>query len=437
MKQNRIALVALLALVFGGVSGPTRAAIEAVDAAVVAAARQVDERWQPERFGPIKSTDTLWSIAMYYSDNTDLSVYEMMDLFVELNPRAFVDNHPSRMLDGFYLRVPDVAQQAVRARLAKLHGDQQRAEQPQAEQPPTVVTDTVTFEREELAQLRGQLAESIELIERLNHENAQLQERLDSVRRELQELRLKVDAEQAAEDELQQQLAAEMAATKEALQPAASNTASQRQAGASKTSSSPDSWQAFRTWLQEPLQLTLAILIVALLLVIMIAVIMLRRAGRVSPESTSVYHQAIQAAEKEQQAAVAPAAIPAPEIAAPVEPEATESNAAEAEPVVASDIELPVNEAEANAFIEIETLLEEAEAAANNTESSRFEREAGQIDDTDETPWGLIHLARFYLEVNDLDAARTELEKVATSDDEDAKREAAMLLQQINVQERE
>src|SRR5690554_5238152 len=434
MKQNRIALVALLALVFGGVSGPTRAAIEAVDAAVVAAARQVDERWQPERFGPIKSTDTLWSIAMYYSDSTDLSVYEMMDLFVELNPRAFVDNHPSRMLDGFYLRVPDVAQQAVRARLAKLHGDQQRAEQPQAEQPPAVVTDTVTFEREELAQLRGQLAESIELIERLNHENAQLQERLESVRRELQELRLKVDAEQAAEDELQQQLAAEMAATKEALQPTASNTASQRQAGASKTSSSPDSWQAFRTWLQEPLQLTLAILIVALLLVIMIAVIMLRRAGRVSSESTSVYHQAIQAAEKEQQAAVAPAAIPAPEIAALVEPE---SNAAEAEPVVASDIELPVNEAEANAFIEIETLLEEAEAAANNTESSRFEREAGQIDDTDETPWGLIHLARFYLEVNDFDAARTELEKVATSDDEDAKREAAMLLQQINVQERE
>src|SRR5690606_40234677 len=71
-------------------------------------------------------------------------------------------------------------------------------------------------------------------------------------------------------------------------------------------------------------------------------------------------------------------------ISAPVEPEATESNAAEAEPVVASDIELPVNEAEANAFIEIETLLEEAEAAANNTESSRFEREAGQIDDRSE-----------------------------------------------------
>src|SRR5690554_4810531 len=154
MKQNRMALITGLALLLASNSLPVVAQNTTVDEAVVAAARQVDERWQADRFGPIKSSDTLWSIAMYYSDNTDLSVYEMMDLFIELNPRAFVDNHPSHMLDGFYLRVPDVAQQAVRARLAKLHSDQQRAEQPQAEQPPTVVTDTVTFEREELAQDR-------------------------------------------------------------------------------------------------------------------------------------------------------------------------------------------------------------------------------------------------------------------------------------------
>src|SRR5690554_8211028 len=109
MKQNRIALVALLALVFGGVSGPTRAAVEAVDAAVVDAARQVDERWQPERFGPIKSTNSLRSFAMYYSDSTDVSVYEMEHLLVELEPCAFGNNHPSRMRNGFYLRCPNVA----------------------------------------------------------------------------------------------------------------------------------------------------------------------------------------------------------------------------------------------------------------------------------------------------------------------------------------
>src|SRR5690554_1592161 len=270
MKQNRMALITGLALLLASNSLPVVAQNTTVDEAVVAAARQVDERWQADRFGPIKSSDTLWSIAMYYSDNTDLSVYEMMDLFIELNPQAFVDNHPSHMLDGFYLRVPDVAQQGVRERFIAVQQEQQQqqqlqpqqAESPQAESPQAEQNDagTVVFERNDLAVLRTQLAQSIELIEQLNDENAQLQERLATVSSELNQLRLKVDAEQTAEDELQQQIEAELAATKEAIQPSANQRSSQTKQALQSTSNGVD----FVTWILQPLPLFLASLVVIL-----------------------------------------------------------------------------------------------------------------------------------------------------------------------------
>lgn len=427
MKQNRMALIIGLTLLLASNSLPAVAQDATGDEAVVAAARQVDERWQADRFGPIKSSDTLWSIAMYYSDNTDLSVYEMMDLFIELNPQAFVDNHPSHMLDGFYLRVPDVAQQGVRERFIAVQQEQQQQQQLQPQQAEQNDADTVVFERNDLAVLRTQLAQSIELIEQLNDENAQLQERLATVSSELNQLRLKVDAEQNAEDELQQQIAAELAATKEALQPAANQRSSQTKPALQSTSNGVD----FVTWILQPLPLFLASLMVILVLALIIAVIYLRRSSR---EPGSLYHQVVKAADQEQQQEsdeaepVPTASANEAEVDAPTPPPT---------PTLAESVDIPTNPAEENAFIEIETLLEEAEAAANESGTSRFERESGQVDDTDETPWGLIHLARFYLEVDDFASARAELEKVNDSDDDDAKREAAMLLQQIKNQERE
>lgn len=434
MKQNRMALITGLALLLASNSLPVAAQNTTVDEAVVAAARQVDERWQADRFGPIKSSDTLWSIAMYYSDNTDLSVYEMMDLFIELNPRAFVDNHPSHMLDGFYLRVPDVAQQGVRERLRAVQQEQQQQQQqqqfqqaePQAEQNDA---DKVVFERNDLAVLRTQLAQSIELIEQLNDENAQLQERLATVSSELNQLRLKVDAEQTAEDELQQQIEAELAATKEAIQPSANQRSSQTKQALQSTSNGVD----FVTWILQPLPLFLASLVVILVLVLIITVIYLRRSSR---EPGSLYHQAVKAADQEQQPQQESDEAEPVLAASPSEAE-VDAPTPSPTPTLAESVDIPTNPAEENAFIEIETLLEEAEAAANESGTSRFERESGQVDDTDETPWGLIHLARFYLEVDDLASARAELEKVNDSDDDDAKREAAMLLQQIKNQERE
>lgn len=252
MKRNSLALAAGIALALGSSAVVTADASFVNTSAAAMLQGQATSRWQPDRFGPIVSSDTLWSIAMYYGDQTDLSVYEMMDLFIELNPEAFINGRADRMMDGYYLKVPEIAQ---RARAGSSEGDVATAttDSPKvttSDMPETQAKDTgdvvnadtsvaaadspvvaestsatsdstdtasgssVEFDVAELTQLRTQLAESISLIERLNAENSALQQRLDSVNAELEQLRLKVDAEQVAEDKLQEQIAAEIIATK-------------------------------------------------------------------------------------------------------------------------------------------------------------------------------------------------------------------------------
>lgn len=230
MKRNSLALAAGIALALGSSAVVTADASFVNTSAAAMLQGQATSRWQPDRFGPIVASDTLWSIAMYYGDQTDLSVYEMMDLFIELNPEAFINGRADRMMDGYYLKVPEVAQRAragsseSKAVVATTESPKVTAsEEPQAESKATVETvnadvevagESVEFGVAELTQLRTQLAESISLIERLNTENNALQQRLDSVNAELEQLRLKVDAEQIAENELQEQIAAEIVATK-------------------------------------------------------------------------------------------------------------------------------------------------------------------------------------------------------------------------------
>lgn len=237
MKRNSLALAAGIALALGSSAVVTADASFVNTSAAAMLQGQATSRWQPDRFGPIVSSDTLWSIAMYYGDKTDLSVYEMMDLFIELNPEAFINGRADRMMDGYYLKVPEIAQRTrtETAVVATESATPQKTTEDSSvgtvavdeatdvvasvpantDASNRVATETsVEFDVTELTQLRTQLAESISLIERLNSENSQLQDRLDSVTAELEQLRLKVNAEQVAEDELQDQIAAEIVATR-------------------------------------------------------------------------------------------------------------------------------------------------------------------------------------------------------------------------------
>lgn len=667
MKRNTLAVAAGIALALGSSTVVTADASFVNTSAVVMLQGQAASRWQADRFGPIVSSDTLWSIAMYYGDKTDLSVYEMMDLFIELNPEAFINGRADRMMDGYYLKVPPAAQ-TQRAESAPVVTDEPAetarteeadkpaspgavTETPESEIPETETpaannaeptTGTVQYDVQELSQLRNQLAESIDLIERLNSENNALQARLDSVTARLEQMQLKMNAEQRAESDLQQQIEAELAATQQE-QTDATDTATTPEApevideqvttettavteepttevatsteAAVEVAAKPEpvatpkpaprkkqsEYEAFVEWLLQPFQLTLAILIPLLLAAIIWYMLYVRRLNREhlgpyngamqaaakekeqsrndkSTEKLSAFEEAEQAAAAEEAAdmpeferldydddyaqleddvedetaqlddelaaldedATAPEAeqvtdsdedtdldsllassfdedeaaeeaavepepeeilepevepepelAPEPEPEVEVEPEITteQNNALETEADVSSDddmsldfhiddepasdkpaptdvdveleqfedislddidleglsaeepsddskteTELTLDEDASDEFLEIDALLQEAESEDSDFESPRFEREAGQVDDSEETPSGILDLARAYMDMDEYELARDELEKVAASDDEDAKREAAMLLQKIEEQ---
>ncbi|MGI0152744.1 hypothetical protein ACQ661_03615 [Pseudidiomarina sp. WS423] len=281
---------------------------------------QTASRWQAERFGPIVSSDTLWTIAMYYSDKRDLNVYEMMDLIIEANPRVFPNGLADHMLDGFYLTIPTdgmVATTEVTVAKPKPTAGDNSAQSAASQTSQAAAAGGLA--PSELAGLRNQLAQSIELIEQLQRQNLELQERLLAVTEELGELRLKVNAEQQAEAELQQQISAEVTAQRQesattetpadataaALQAAASVAAEQseqaNQAVPIQQQPPAPAKPSLLAWLMQPLHLLLVVG-VPLLLVLLFGYRFYRQRQQ---QQSSQYKGALDAAAREQQSAAA------------------------------------------------------------------------------------------------------------------------------------
>lgn len=206
------------------------ALIVAFSAAAVAQQGARASRWQPDQFGPIVPTDTMWSIAGYYSRQQGVSLYEMMDSIVAANPRAFRDNRPDFMLTGFFLEIPELgegqqaapqtAKVAVEAKQpqptttdsatnetvtesANETASEPRSQAQTAEPVDTSVESEIAISVSELQALRSNLSDSIELIETLQGENNELQQRLVAVTRELNLLRARADEEQQASTEME------------------------------------------------------------------------------------------------------------------------------------------------------------------------------------------------------------------------------------------
>ncbi|MFC0444407.1 FimV/HubP family polar landmark protein [Pseudidiomarina halophila] len=198
------------------------AAFVAFSAATMAQQSSRASRWQPDQFGPIVQTDTMWSIATYYGRQRGVSVYEMMDVIVAENPRAFRDNRPDFMLTGFYLDIPPVgnvaqANDTPKAAVAEANDTAEATTTDSAEETPladtassenaavntTEVENEIAISVSEMQALRGQLSESIDLIESLQTENSDLQQRLELVTRELELLRQAAAEEQRASAEME------------------------------------------------------------------------------------------------------------------------------------------------------------------------------------------------------------------------------------------
>ncbi|MDN7124697.1 tetratricopeptide repeat protein [Pseudidiomarina sp. 1APP75-32.1] len=205
------------------------AVLVAVSATAMAQQGSRASRWQPDQFGPIVPTDTMWSIATYYGRQRGVSLFEMMDAIVAANPRAFRDNRPDFMYTGFYLDIPALGEQTAgettpkaslpadkTADTAATDSTSEAAAEQAASTAPTrtaaadetpvtgaEVEGQIAISVSEMQALRGQLSESIDLIENLQSENTDLQQRLEAVTRELRVLRQRAADEQRASAEME------------------------------------------------------------------------------------------------------------------------------------------------------------------------------------------------------------------------------------------
>ncbi len=178
--------------------GMTPAGVPPVSWTALAWQAQQVSRWQAERFGPIVSSDTMWTIATYYGRQQGVTVYVMMDAIVAANPRVFIDNRPDRMMDGYYLVIPTAGKVAVQPSSEKV----QSTEFDKPREHIVDSSDTVQFKADELRDLRDRLAGSIEMIEQLQNENVALQSRLNDVTAELEALKLKLAEDRAIDQEI-------------------------------------------------------------------------------------------------------------------------------------------------------------------------------------------------------------------------------------------
>lgn len=64
-------------------------------------------------YGPVRPTDTLWSLASKYRPSNRISIYQTMVAIYEKNPRSFADGNINHILVGSRILLPTVAEASV------------------------------------------------------------------------------------------------------------------------------------------------------------------------------------------------------------------------------------------------------------------------------------------------------------------------------------
>lgn len=191
-------------------------------------------------YGPIESSDTLWSIARRYRQNNDLSIYQVMAAIYELNPGAFEQQNLNLMVDGSMLRLPSesyIARIDPAEAQRRAEDDEQRWRQARGAdgqvvniKPAKQVASTEDLSaarqaleaqlsnldrqnRNEFEQLRRQIAASIESVQALLDDNQRVYGRLDAVNEDIEALRNRI----GQEGEIQQQMGQLLALQNELL----------------------------------------------------------------------------------------------------------------------------------------------------------------------------------------------------------------------------
>ncbi|WJG08291.1 FimV/HubP family polar landmark protein [Aliiglaciecola sp. LCG003] len=239
-------------------------------------------------YGPIKPSDTLWRIASRYRQNSDLSVYQVMQAIYELNPEAFENSNFNHLVDGSILKLPseryiariDQKQARLKAEADDSNWQTDPANIPVAAKAAEITTavskedltatkqgieDKLTAldaeQNRQFMAIRQQFAESINSVQSLLDENRKLVDRLDNVDSDISSLRGRVD------EELQVQMDQMLALQNELL-------SISRQAEAQRKA---ELEQDNLAWLTDPLFLILLSVLLSISLLGALAMWMIRK----------------------------------------------------------------------------------------------------------------------------------------------------------------
>lgn len=408
VKQRLSTLVVALGLIGGSTtaSAATVAYGSAPSAVwqVLAWQGQQMSRWQDDQFGPIVSTDTMWTIATYYGRQQGLTVYAMMDAIVAANPRVFIDNRPDRMMSGYRLVIPAVGPLVT------------QAPQPQAQ-------DTVQFKAEELRDLRDRLADSITMIEQLQNDNALLQTRLNDVTAELAALKSQLASDRAIDQEID-------ALAGELVEQTPVSEGQQQALVEAPVVSQPASVDSSRRgtdgigWLMQPPQLYLLIALPLLLLLLSWGAYQRRLKRRIEREFSEQTGAANSTAAASEQPLAPVTVAPAEQVVA-AEPLAEQPSTE----IAADEI------IDGEQYVSIDALLNDADNAEQNRLGDDYD--AAEFDpssDDSNSPAAQLDLAQAYIDMGEVDDARALLQRIIAADDAEAEREALLLLQQLDGQ---
>lgn len=252
-----------------------------------------DVRIGQERYGPISSNDTLWDIARQYKPHSSVSQYQTMVAIVQANEKAFVNGNMNRMLDGFYLRIPSlqeikmvnpeaarrqvVVDGQLKSKTKQLSDVEKETQRTRSEQQALLdqarekaeQTVQAVEERQEknFNELRSDIQQSMQTVERMYNENESLQQRIDALAKRLDELATSVSKTDELEVQFQQVLAQQ-------------NQLLEQQAEREAEASS-----GFADWLQSPLNMLMVSVLPALLIIGFIVFLILRRSRPAAEEA--------------------------------------------------------------------------------------------------------------------------------------------------------
>ena len=122
------------------IQSPQQQTVEAIPASTASSVTQINT---PTKYGPIKSSETLWSIATKLRPNNNVSVYQTLAAIYKSNPSAFRQGDINKIIESSVINIPSpalIAQQSNTEAYALLKPTPKVSQITKLEPKPRVIT---------------------------------------------------------------------------------------------------------------------------------------------------------------------------------------------------------------------------------------------------------------------------------------------------------